>query len=75
MWSCTCICGVGECLWEVRVIVDSVCSSPSTEVDMDVDEFEVGQVDKLNVMALEYGVPAGLFSKWVMSSVHVLYIR
>ena len=50
------------------MIVDSVCSSPSTEVDMDVDEFEVGQVDKLNVMALEYGVPAGLFSKWVMSS-------
>ena len=40
---------------------DRVCSS--TEVDMDVDEFEVGQVDKLNVMALEYGVPAGLFSK------------
>ena len=42
---------------------DRVCSSPSTEVDMDVDEFEVGQVDKLNVIALEYGVPAGLFSK------------
>ena len=39
-----------------------VCGS-SAEVDMDVDEFEVGQVDKLNVMALEYGVPAGLFSK------------
>ena len=44
-------------------LCDSVCSSPSIEVDMDVDEFEVGQVDKLNVMALEYGVPAGLFSK------------
>ena len=40
-----------------------VCGSSSVEVDMDVDEFEVGQVDKLNVMALEYGVPAGLFSK------------
>jgi len=40
-----------------------VCGSSSAEVDMDVDEFEVGQVDKLNVMALEYGVPAGLFSK------------
>ena len=45
---------------DVRVMV---CGSSSTEVDMDVDEFEVGQVDKLNVMALEYGVPAGLFSK------------
>ena len=49
-------CGV---LWRRR---DGVSSS-SAEVDMDVDEFEVGQVDKLNVMALEYGVPAGLFSK------------
>ena len=38
-------------------------SLPPAEVDMDVDDLEVNQVDKLNVMALEYGVPAGLFSK------------
>ena len=45
---------VGSCL--------NVCLPP-TEVDMDVDDLEVNQVDRLNVMALEYGVPAGLFSK------------
>ena len=54
-YVCVCLCvTVGSCL--------NVCLPP-TEVDMDVDDLEVNQVDRLNVMALEYGVPAGLFSK------------
>ena len=53
--------GCGRCVYCGEDVM--VCGSSSAEVDMDMDEFEVGQVDKLNVMALEYGVPAGLFSK------------
>ena len=53
---CVCVC---LCVCEM---VLNVCLPP-TEVDMDVDDLEVNQVDRLNVMALEYGVPAGLFSK------------
>lgn len=34
-------------------------------MDMDVDEYGPTQVDKLNVIALEYGVPAGAFCKSV----------
>lgn len=36
---------------------------PPTEIDMDVDEFSSGQVDRLNVLALDYSIPAGVYSK------------
>ena len=55
---CVCVC---MCLCVCEMVLN-VCLPP-TEVDMDVDDLEVNQVDRLNVMALEYGVPAGLFSK------------
>ncbi len=35
----------------------------SPEIDMDVDEFSSGQVDRLNVLALDYGILAGAYSK------------
>jgi len=37
----------------------------SVEVDMDVDSFNTFEVDKLNVIALDYDMPAGAFSKYV----------
>ena len=58
--ECVCVC-VCVCVYVCKMVLN-VCLPP-TEVDMDVDDLEVNQVDRLNVMALEYGVPAGLFSK------------
>ena len=35
------------------------------EIDMDVDSFNTFEVDKVNVIALDYDMPAGAFSKSV----------
>ena len=35
------------------------------EIDMDVDSFKTYEVDRLNVLALDYGMQAGAFSKYV----------
>ena len=34
-------------------------------MDMDIDLLIPAQVDQLNLMALDYDIPAGMFSKWV----------
>ena len=33
------------------------------EIDMDVDSFKPSEVDRLNVIALEFGLKAGAFSR------------
>ena len=35
------------------------------EIDMDVDSFKTYEVDRLNVLALDYGMQAGAFSRYV----------
>ena len=40
------------------------------EMDVDVDNFSSGQVDRLNVIALEYGVAASSCSRSVSSPPH-----
>ncbi len=42
---------------------DPLPSFMCVEVDMDVDSFNTFEVDKLNVIALDYKMPAGAFSK------------
>ena len=37
------------------------------EVDVDLDDYSPADVDRLNVLALEYGVAASSFSKLVFS--------
>ena len=46
-------------------------SSMYVEVDMDLDNYSATDVDKLNVLALEYGIAASSFSKLV--SLHLFH--
>ena len=46
----------------------------SVEVDVDLDDYSSADVDRLNVLALEYGVAASSFSKLVFQS-HSQYIQ
>ena len=45
-----------------------------TEIDMDVDSFSSGQVDRLNVLALNYDIPAGAFSKQVQFYTQLFFV-
>lgn len=42
-----------------------ICAFFFLEIDLDVDDLLPFQVDKLNVLALEYGVQPGAYSKSV----------
>ena len=53
----------------VHVHVILICVNNCAEIDLDVDDLLPFQVDKLNVIALDYGVQPGAYSK----SVHYLY--
>ena len=41
---------------------------------MDVDSFKTFEVDKLNVISLDYNLQAGAFSRWPLNLLHTNFI-